>query len=161
MGDEASRKTLHDLNNLFQVIMGSLELMKRTRQASPETLDTALRATREAALLTQQMLASHKRPAGEAERARPGETVLLVEDDPAARLWAASALESLGYRVLQAADAAAAATLLHSPAQRVDLIFTDVALPGGGVPVLFGADLGKPYDLERLASTVRGVIDSR
>ena len=161
MGDEASRKTVHDLNNLFQVILGSLELMKRTRQAAPETIDTALRATREASVLAQRLLVSLKRPTEEAQRARPGETVLLVEDDDGVRRWAASALEGLGYRVLQAADAAAALTLLGSPAgSRVDLIFTDVTFSSGGIPILLG-NLEKTYDLERLAITVRGVIDSR
>src|SRR4051812_8696172 len=141
-----SRNTLHQLNNLFQVIMGSLELLKRQREVSLETVDTALRATREASLLAQQLLAPRK-------HARPGETILLVEDDGEVRRWAGSALEGLGYRVLQAADGAAALELLGSPAgQRVDLLFTDVLLAGamtgralaeavrerrGGVPVLF------------------------
>lgn len=177
-----SRSTLHQLNNLFQVIMGSLELLKRQREVSVETVDTALRATREASLLAQQLLAPRK-------HGRAGETILLVEDDADVRRWAASALEGLGYRVLQAADGAAALELLDSPAaQRVDLLFTDVLLSGsmtgralaeavserrGGVPVLFTTgypregrpagetvDLEKPYELERLAATVRAAIDS-
>lgn len=188
MADDSSRRTAHDLNNLFQVIMGSLELIKRNRDVPAETVDTALRATREAALLAQRLLASLKRPAEEALRARPDETILLVEDSGDVRRWAASALEALGYRVLQAADAAAALELVDSPAaRRIDLLFTDVLLSGGmtgrelaeavaarrNVPVLFTTgypresraahekvDLEKPYDLERLAVTVRTVIDS-
>jgi CheY-like chemotaxis protein len=183
MADEATRSRVHRLNNLFQVIMGNLELLKRTREVSLDTVEAALRATQEASLIAQQLLASAKRPAGEPPRAQPGETVLLVEDDREVRRWVASALEALGYRVLQAADAPAALELLESPpAQRVDLLFADVVLPGGmtgrelaatlaarraGVPVLFtsgypreAVDLEKPYELERLAATVRSAIDS-
>ena len=184
-----SRSNLHQLNNLFQVIMGSLELLKRNRDAPAETVETAIRATREASALAQRLLASPRRRPEEPPRARLGETVLLVEDDADVRRWAASALETLGYRVVQAADAAAALELLDSPAaRRVDLLFTDVVLAGGmtgrelaealaarrpNVPALFtsgyprepGAaaeaiDLEKPYELERLAAVVRSAIDS-
>ena len=64
-------------------------------------------------------------------RARAGETVLLVEDDHDVRAFCVSALERLGYRVLQAADGAAAVRLLEQvPSPRVDVLFTDVVLPG-------------------------------
>lgn len=193
MADEADRinerSRVHRLNNLFQVIMGSLELLRRSREVSLDTVEAAIRATQEASLLAQQLLAPAKRAAGEPPRARPGETVLLVEDDGEVRRWVASALEALGYRVLQAADAPAALALLESPpAQRIDLLFTDVVLSGGmtgrelaealaarrpAVPALFTSgypregraarepvDLEKPYELERLAFTVRSTIDS-
>lgn len=68
MPDDASRSTVHHLNNLFQVILGSLELMKRTRQAPPETVETALQAAREAAALAQRLLDGPKAPAGRAPR---------------------------------------------------------------------------------------------
>jgi signal transduction histidine kinase len=62
---EGAAQTAHDLNNLLQVIMGSLELIKRTRgEAPPATVEAALRATREAAALAQRLLASLKRPEG-------------------------------------------------------------------------------------------------
>ena len=159
--DGAPRSTLHQLNNLFQVILGSLELLKRSREVSPETVETALRATQEASLLAQQLLASFKRPAAELPRARAGETVLLVEDDGESRRWVASALETLGYRVLEATDAPAALELLDSPAaRRVDLVFTGVALAGPrpGVPALFAQ---MPFDVEQLAVMVRAAMDSK
>ena len=62
--------------------------------------------------------------------ARPEETVLLVEDDPDVRDYAASALGELGYRVLEAEDGQQALHLLAT-APRVDLLFTDVVLRGG------------------------------
>src|SRR5437773_2170709 len=58
-------------------------------------------------------------------RARPGETILLVEDNDGVRRYGVSALEDLGYRVLAAADGAAALHLLDGEAGRVDLLFTD------------------------------------
>ncbi|HLF59361.1 MAG TPA: PAS domain-containing protein [Alphaproteobacteria bacterium] len=62
--------------------------------------------------------------------AQPGESVLVVEDDTEVRHIAAAFLEDLGYRVFQAADAESALTLLRS-APPVDLLLTDVVLPGG------------------------------
>lgn len=62
MADDPSRSKVHDLNNLFQVILGTLELMKRTRQAPPETVEKALEATRDAAALAQRLLGSPKPP---------------------------------------------------------------------------------------------------
>lgn len=57
------------------------------------------------------------------------ETILLVEDDPSVRQVAVEALETLGYTVLVARDADEALAVLQSP-RRVDLLFSDVVLPG-------------------------------
>ena len=88
-----------------------------------------------------------------AAKARPGETLLVVEDNDDVRRLGVAALQSLGYRVLEAADGPAALRLLDGPdAARIDLLFSDVVLPGGmtghaladrvlarwpGLPVLF------------------------
>jgi CheY-like chemotaxis protein len=58
------------------------------------------------------------------------ETVLLVEDDPLVRDNAANQLASLGYRVVQAADGRAGLALLKER-HDIELLFTDVILPGG------------------------------
>ena len=64
--------------------------------------------------------------------ARPGETILLVEDNEEVRRFGVSALERLGYRVLPAADGPAALRLIDRvPAEQIHLLFTDVVLPGG------------------------------
>jgi PAS domain S-box-containing protein len=63
-------------------------------------------------------------------RARDGETVLAVEDYDDARRLCAHALASLGYRVLEATDGASALAIAQSE-PRIDLLFTDVVLPGG------------------------------
>ncbi|WP_309087731.1 ATP-binding protein [Phenylobacterium sp.] len=61
--------------------------------------------------------------------ASAGEVVLLVEDNDDVRNYSSMILSELGYAVLEAADADEAMVLLRS-APRVDLLFTDVVLPG-------------------------------
>ncbi|AXJ96984.1 hybrid sensor histidine kinase/response regulator [Sphingomonas sp. FARSPH] len=69
-------------------------------------------------------------PAGAPRRAaQPGECVLLVEDDPAVRMLVSDLLGDLGYTVAQAADGREALARLDAMA-RVDLLITDVGLPG-------------------------------
>jgi len=59
-----------------------------------------------------------------------GETVLVVDDEPSVRLLLNEVLEELGYEVLQAENAASGLQILESN-RRVDLLVTDVGLPGG------------------------------
>jgi signal transduction histidine kinase len=58
-----------------------------------------------------------------------GEVVLIVEDEAVVRLLIVETLGDLGYRLLEAADGTAALRILQSP-QRVDLLVTDIGLPG-------------------------------
>ena len=58
-----------------------------------------------------------------------GETVLAVEDNASLRRVVARQLTELGYRVLEAQDAPTALRILES--ERVDLLFTDIVMPGG------------------------------
>jgi signal transduction histidine kinase len=66
----------------------------------------------------------------EAPRAEQGETVLVVDDEPTVRMLVAEVLEDLGYTAIEAADGAAGLKVLQSMA-RIDLLVTDVGLPGG------------------------------
>jgi len=59
-----------------------------------------------------------------------GETVLVVDDEPAVRMLVTDVLEELGYQALEAEDGAAGLKILQS-SRRVDLLVTDVGLPGG------------------------------
>jgi len=69
-------------------------------------------------------------PAPSVETATGGnETILVVEDDMGVRLTAVATLTGLGYHVLHAVDGASALALLEAGAQ-VDLLFTDVVMPG-------------------------------
>ena len=58
------------------------------------------------------------------------ETVLVVEDNEQLRATAAAQLASLGYRVLQAQDGHAALEIL-AQRRHIDLLFSDVVMPGG------------------------------
>jgi len=66
---------------------------------------------------------------GEAPAAIAGETVVLVEDDEAVRMLVLDLLHELGYHAYEAEDAKSALPLLESDL-RVDLLVTDVGLPG-------------------------------
>ena len=80
-----------------------------------------------------------------------GETVLVVDDEPTVRLLLVETLAELGYAVSEAGDGAAGLRILQGNS-RIDLLITDVGLPGGfngrqladaarvvrpGLPVLF------------------------
>ena len=117
-----------------------------------------------------------------------GETILVVEDNPDVKSVAIAMLEQLGYRTVAVESAAAALSALKS-GQPVDLVFTDVMLPGdldgvalaqavrdqypqlpvvltSGYAKALGARHGlpilhKPYQLSALAQTIRDNLDAR
>jgi signal transduction histidine kinase/CheY-like chemotaxis protein len=63
-------------------------------------------------------------------RAIGTETILVVEDDDVLRTYGLEVLSELGYRVLEASTGAAALDAL-ARAPHVDLLFTDIVMPGG------------------------------
>jgi CheY-like chemotaxis protein len=58
------------------------------------------------------------------------ETVLVVEDEVLVRLVIAEYLRECGYRVHEAADAGEAVAILTSPVASIDVVFSDVVMPG-------------------------------
>ena len=72
----------------------------------------------------------HTAPENDVLSARPGEVVLMLEDDEAIRSSSHAILEELGFQVVAAESAREALQTLRS-GKRVDLLFTDVVLPGG------------------------------
>jgi CheY-like chemotaxis protein len=85
-------------------------------------------------------------------RAEAGETVLVVEDEPVVRSLIVEVLEDLGYRTVEAADGPAGLKLLQSK-RRIDLLVTDVGLPGlNGRQLADAAREGRP-DLKVLFIT--------
>ncbi|KQT56155.1 histidine kinase [Methylobacterium sp. Leaf456] len=62
--------------------------------------------------------------------AQAGETVLIVDDEPTVRMLVTDVLGDLGYTAIEAADGAGGLRVLQSNA-RIDLLVTDVGLPGG------------------------------
>jgi signal transduction histidine kinase len=63
-------------------------------------------------------------------RAGAGETVLIVDDEPSVRMLVGEVLAELGYRAIESSEGASALQVLRSDA-RIDLLVTDVGLPGG------------------------------
>jgi DNA-binding response OmpR family regulator len=59
------------------------------------------------------------------------ETVLVVEDDVLIRSVIAAYLRDCGYRVVEAADGEEAKTVLSREDGRIDILLTDVEMPGG------------------------------
>lgn len=66
----------------------------------------------------------------ELPRAEAGETVLVVDDEPTIRMLVADTLSDLGYQSIEVGDAAAGLKVLESDVA-IDLLITDVGLPGG------------------------------
>jgi PAS domain S-box-containing protein len=62
--------------------------------------------------------------------ARAGETILIVDDEPTVRMLLRDTLGDLGYTLIEAADSFAGLKLLRSDVH-IDLLITDVGLPGG------------------------------
>jgi PAS domain S-box-containing protein len=89
----------------------------------------------------------------DAPRASGGETVLVVDDEPTVRMLVMEVLEELGYSAIEAADGAAGLKLLQTNT-RIDLLVTDVGLPGGmnGRQMADAARVGRP-DLKILFIT--------
>lgn len=72
--------------------------------------------------------AAKERPSGEVPRG--SETVLVVEDEEGVRKLAVRVLAQQGYKTLEAADGAGALALCGEYKEPVDLILTDVVMPG-------------------------------
>ena len=70
---------------------------------------------------------TYERPSG--EDITGTETILVVEDDETVRATVAALVGGLGYRVLEASDGAAALAVLEG-GEQIDLVFTDVIMPG-------------------------------
>jgi CheY-like chemotaxis protein len=56
--------------------------------------------------------------------------VFIVDDEPSVRMLVGEVLAELGYKAIESADGASAIQVLRSDA-RIDLLVTDVGLPGG------------------------------
>ncbi len=121
--------------------------------------------------------------------AQAGEVVLVVEDEPGVLALTVESLRDLGYATMTAASAQAALDLLRG-SWRVDLLFSDVVMPGGmnglqlavearrlrpdlkvlltsgytaGIETTSTEDiplLTKPYDRGQLASQLRAVLQA-
>jgi signal transduction histidine kinase/PAS domain-containing protein/ActR/RegA family two-component response regulator len=69
-------------------------------------------------------------PPAELPRSEHGATVLVVDDEPIVRMLLTEIVEDLGYMAIEAADGPAGLKVLQSDTS-IDLLVTDVGLPGG------------------------------
>jgi two-component system, cell cycle sensor histidine kinase and response regulator CckA len=74
-----------------------------------------------------------------------GETILVVEDDAAVRLLTRRTLERAGYRVLEASNGIEALRVWERDQSTIDLLVTDVVMPGG----IGGRELAKRLHLRK------------
>ena len=88
--------------------------------------------------------------------AQNGETILIVEDDPAVRALVSSVLSDLGYAFVEAGDANSAVPILDS-VQRIDLMISDVGLPGMNGRQL--AEIGRQYRPELKVLFITGYAE--
>jgi signal transduction histidine kinase/ActR/RegA family two-component response regulator len=86
-------------------------------------------------------------------RAGDGETVLLVEDDEQVLAMAVESLEELHYRVVVARNAAEALEHLRG-VERIDIMFSDVVMPGG----MNGSQLA--VEAQRLRASIKVLLTS-
>jgi two-component system cell cycle sensor histidine kinase/response regulator CckA len=81
---------------------------------------------------------------------RGSETILLVEDDETVRKLAKLTLEQKGYRVLDARNAVEAIALCEAFNESINLMITDVVMPGASGPILAGRFAGVQQDAKIL-----------
>ncbi len=90
------------------------------------------------------------RTAGDGQMASGTEGVLIVEDEDAVRLLARRILERAGYRVFDAPSPKEAEAAFDEHAGQINLLVTDVIMPGSSGPSLFGRLSERQPDLKVL-----------
>jgi CheY-like chemotaxis protein len=155
---ESARDLAHEFNNLLTAIVGYANLLDRSFPADdPRRGDTQeiVQAAQSAADLARQLL-SLGRPADAAESAATEEEartegtpaasdaaataprVLVVEDERAVRYLVRTILSRQGYEVVEMGDPGEAERWLATAANAVDLLITDIMMPGASGPDLYG-----------------------
>ncbi len=148
--DRASAEAVaHDINNLLGVVVTNLDLLSEQLIGDPQV--TNLIAEIVAAAVRASELSRTLMPGGPSQRplassadqttamlaGHPPASVLVVDDNAELRVAVARQLTELGYVAVEAADGPAALMILNT--RPVDLLFTDVVMPGG----MSGFDLAR------------------
>ena len=101
----------------------------------------------------------HERSAAEAAPVPPtelrggSETILLVEDESSVRTMIVEAFSPLGYRVLEAANGVEALDLVRAHDGPIDLVVTDLVMPGGVTGLELGRRLAVSHPTTRIVYT--------
>jgi PAS domain S-box-containing protein len=106
--------------------------------------------------------ASEARRPGDAQLRGGSETILCVEDDDVVRAHVVGRLESLGYKVIAASNAAEALELV-SAGTAFDLLFTDIVMPGamnGRQLAQRAAELRRPLRVLYTSGNTFGAFDA-
>jgi CheY-like chemotaxis protein len=85
------------------------------------------------------LAAEHRADHGRSTGLRGQERILVVEDEEMVRRMTCRALEDFGYTVMEAMDGRAALELLDSLEEPVDLVLSDIVMPGVNGPALGAA----------------------
>lgn len=138
---EASQKDLiHDFNNLLTVIIWNLErsIGRMNGVQSPRAKWTALDVAMTTVLIPPR-LSNATEAKNASTKPQNGWTILLVEDDPDVRDMTVARLEDMGHHVLGTDSATSALDILLAEGMSVDLMLTDINLPGD----MNGVDLAR------------------
>ncbi|NWA02181.1 response regulator [Pseudomonas gingeri] len=112
-------------------------------------------------------------------------TILVVEDDTIVRMLIVDVLEELEFNVLEASSSDLALAFINDISRSIDLLMTDVGLPGmdgrelataarkvrPGLPILFASGyaesieippdmhlIGKPFSIDQLRNKIKSII---
>jgi len=139
----------HEFNNILGIIIANLDLLADEIGARPEAenlIEEAMTAATRGSALARSLLRGPTAsvapvitpvPDGSAATSAANELILVVDDNVPLRRAVVRELAALGYRTLEAGDGPAALMILNGEA--VDLLFTDVVMPGG----MSGFDLAR------------------
>jgi len=139
----------HEFNNILGIIIANLDLLADEIGARPDAsnlIEEAMTAAPRGPALARSLLRGPTAPVapvitpvpdGSAATSAANERILVVDDNVPLRRAVVRELAALGYRTLEAGDGPAALMILNG--EPVDLLFTDVVMPGG----MSGFDLAR------------------
>jgi CheY-like chemotaxis protein len=163
MDNISPEDVMHDVNNLLTVIIWNLErsVWRMVGAPSLRAKWLALRTALTSVVNSRTNLETADRRSATAEKKT--QTILLVEDDPDVRDATVARIEDMGHRIFEASSAKAALDILADGAT-VDLMLTDINMPGGmsgidladqalklqpGMKLLFVSGRRPPREIER------------
>lgn len=145
------RAVAHEFNNLLTTILGYATLVSRSLETGDtrrRDVDEIIHAVRRANPLVERLSAAASSEAGGSDPAASSATggvaraertrrVLVVEDETSVRFLVRTILRRIGCDVIDAAGPVEAKALMSADNCAIDLLVTDVDMPGGSGPTLY------------------------